>query len=147
MPGTQKYEREIEEILERLDKDAPRTERVKRQARLTVWQRWQALQRRAGKLRGVGGQSGHAPAWRWIGLTLAAGIVGWLVHPYWPLLGVVCGVVMVVSFFSPLLRELFDPRPDPTSSMWRGKVVDLPPRSGILATLGYRWRRFRRGRG
>src|SRR5947209_2165486 len=95
MPGTQKYEREIEEILERLDKDAPRTERVKRQARLTVWQRWQALQRRAGKLRGVGGQSGHAPAWRWIGLTLAAGIAGWLVHPYSLLLGVICCVVMV----------------------------------------------------
>ena len=142
--GTQKYEREIAEILERMDRDEPRVDRAKRQARLTLWQRWQAWQRRADRVRGLTGRGQHAAAWTWIGLTLAAGIVGILLHGISPLLGVLCGVAMVAIFFSPLFGQAGGLSSDSSAPRWRGKVVDLPPRGGILATLGYHWRRFRR---
>ena len=145
MPGgTQKYEREIAEILERMDREEPRAERAKRQARLTLWQRWQAWQRRTDRLRGLSQQGGHSAAWTWIGLTLAAGIAGLILHAIVPLLGVLCGVIMVLIFFSPLFSQFGGLSQESSAPRWRGKVVDLPPRSGILATLGYHWRRFRR---
>jgi hypothetical protein len=145
MPGgTQKYEREIAEILERLEREEPRGERVRRRARFTLWQRWHDWRQRVRRLRGLDRQRAHGGAWAWIGLTLAAGIAGILLHGVSPYLGIACGVLMVVIFFGPLLRELISPSADPASSMWRGKVVDLPPRSGILATLRYHWRRLRR---
>ncbi|HEX5503192.1 MAG TPA: hypothetical protein VFW96_11255 [Thermomicrobiales bacterium] len=145
MPGgTQKYEREIAEILERLEKEEPRGERVRRHARFTLRQRWHDWRQRLRRLRGFDRQRAHGGAWAWIGLTLAAGIAGILLHAVLPILGIVCGILMVVIFFSPLLREFISPTADSASSMWRGKVVDLPPRGGILATLRYRWRRLRR---
>ena len=144
MPGeTQKYEREIEEILERMERSEPRVERARRQARFTLWQRWQAWQGRADRLRGLTRRGEHAAAWTWIGLTLAAGIAGIVLHAVLPLLGVLCGIAMVVIFFSPLLGQ-FGASAASSETRWRGKVVDLPPRGGILATLGYHWRRFRR---
>lgn len=144
MPGgTQKYEREIAEILERLERDEPRAERVKRQARQSLGQRWQ-IWRRGG--RGWPRLGMHAAAWRWIGLTLAAGIAGILLYPLSPLLGVACGVIMVILFFSPLLGALGNGPRQPSATMWRGKVIDLPPRGNLFARLGYHWRRLWRGR-
>ena len=145
MPGeTQKYEREIEEILERMERSEPRVERARRQARFSLWQRWQAWQGRADRLRGLTRRGEHGAAWTWIGLTLAAGIAGVVLHAIaWPL-GVLCGILMVVLFFSPLFGQFGGLASDADQPRWRGKVVDLPPRGGILATLGYHWRRFRR---
>ena len=142
--GTQKYEREIAEILERMDRDVPRVERAKRQARLTLWQRWQAWQRRADRVNGLTRRGEHGAAWTWIGLTLAAGIAGLVLHGISPLLGVLCGVAMVAIFFSPLFGQRGGLSSASSEPRWRGKVVYLPPRGGILATLGYHWRRFRR---
>lgn len=151
MPGgTQKYEREIAEILERMERDEPRGERVKRQARYTLWQRWQTWQRSTSRVRGIGRRGGGTAAWGWIGLTLAAGIAGLVLSVVVPVagpaLGLLGAIVMVGLFFSPLLRQVGAPPDASSSTMWRGKVVDLPPRGGLFATLGYYWRRFRRGR-
>ena len=145
--GTQKYEREIAEILERMERDEPRAERVRRQARFTLWQRWQTWQRRTTAWRGIGGrQSRQAAAWTWIGLTVAVGIMGLFLRVIFEPLGVVCGVAMVVVFFSPLLQRLSGPADPSPSNMWRGKVIDLRPRGGFLALLRYYWKRFRSGR-
>ena len=152
MPGDtqkQKYEREIAEILERMERDEPRGERVKRQARANAWQRWQTWRGRASRARGLGPQSRYGPAaaWTWIGLTLGIGIAGLVLGAISPYLGVLCGIAMVAMFFSPLLRRLGGP-PDPSpSNMWRGNVIEMRPRGGLLATLRYHWRRFRHGRG
>ncbi|MDP9372554.1 MAG: hypothetical protein M3Q65_08905 [Chloroflexota bacterium] len=153
MPGgtqKQKYEREIAEILERMERDEPRTERVKRQARTGVWQRWQAWRSRSRRARdlsfGPQAQYGPAAAWTWIGLTLGIGVAGLLLGSISPFLGLLCGIAMVAMFFSPLLRRLSGPSSPSPSNMWRGKVIDLPPRSGLFATLRYHWRRFRHGR-
>lgn len=146
---TQKYEREIAEILDRMERDEPRTERVKRQARRSAGQRWQGMLRGADRLRrlDVGGR--HAGAWTWIGLTLGVGIAGLFLRPLSPPLGAVCAVVMVLLFFSPLLRRVSS-GPDPFSApTWRGRAtVDYyRPRAGLGATLSYYWRRLRYGRG
>lgn len=158
MPGgTQKhkYEREITEILERMEREEPRGERVRRQARGGFWQRWQRWRLQATRARraSVGRQSGYPPGWTWIGATLAAGVVGLLLRALAPgalgaILGVVCAVLMVALFFSPLLRRLTGPPDIDTSATWRGRpVVDFKPRGGLLAQARYYWRRFRSGRG
>jgi len=141
--GSQKYEREIAEILERLERDEPRTERVKRQARASLWQRRQSVRERLSAWRGIGRQYGRAAGWTWIGVTIAVGIVGLLLRGLVPVLAIICAIVMVLLFFSPLLGRFgHSPEPAP-SNMWRGKVVDLQPRGGLLASLRYRWWRFR----
>lgn len=147
MPGgTSKYEREIAEILERMERAEPRPERLKRQARNRFGQRWRDWRGRASRFRGVGEGSGHAAAWTWIGLTIGVGLLGLLLKAILPVLGLICALAMVALFFSPLLRRLGGPTPMKPSNTWRGQIVDLPPRGGILATLGYHWRRFRRRR-
>lgn len=144
--GTQKYEREIAEILERMDRDEPRAERVKREVRISARQRWQGWRRWTSGLRSVGQGVGATAGWTWIGLTIAAGIAGLFLRGIHPLLGVVCAVAMVLLFFSPLLGR-FGRSPEPApSNLWRGKVVEMRPRGGLLATLRYRWWRFRAGR-
>lgn len=142
--GASKYEREIAEILERMERDEPRTERVKRQARHNVGQRWQEWRGRASRLRGVGQGGGHAAAWTWIGLTIGVGLLGLVLKAILPVLGLACGIAMVLIFFSPLLRRFGGASEMKPSNTWRGQIVDLPPRGGILDTLGYHWRRFRR---
>jgi hypothetical protein len=146
MAGGQKYEREIAEILERLERDEPKGERVRRQARQAAAQRRQSLQGRFAGLRGLNRQFGAAAGWTWIGVTLGLGILGLILRGIHPLLGVICAVLMVLSFFSPLLGR-FGGAPSPAASnMWRGQVVELRPR-GFLANLRYQWRRFRSGGG
>jgi hypothetical protein len=146
MAGGQKYEREIAEILERLERDEPKGERVRRQARQAAVQRRQSLQDRFSGLRGLNRQFGAAAGWAWIGVTLGIGILGLILRGIHPLLGVICAVLMVLSFFSPLLGR-FGSAPSPApSNMWRGQVVELRPR-GFLANLRFRWRRFRSGGG
>ena len=142
--GTSKYEREIAEILERMERNEPRTERVKRQARRNVGQRWQVWRGWASRFRGVGQASGHAAAWTWIGLTIGVGLLGLLLKAILPVLGLACGIAMVLIFFSPLLGRFGGASQMKPSNTWRGQIIDLPPRGGILDTLGYHWRRFRR---
>lgn len=145
MPGgTPKYEREIAEILERLERNEPRAERVKRQARYNAGQRWRQWRDRASQFRGVGQASGRAATWTWIGLTIGVGLLGLVLKTILPVLGLACAILMVLIFFSPLLRRFFGSPEMKPSNTWRGQVIDLPPRGGILATLGYHWRRFRR---
>lgn len=144
MAGDKRYEREIAEILERLDRDEPKTERVKRQARETVQRRRETVRSRLANWRGVGGGFGTAAGWTWIGVTIGLGILGLLLRGLSPYLGVICAVLMFLAFFSPLLRQVSGaPQPAP-STMWRGKVVDMRPR-GFLANLRFRWRRFLSG--
>lgn len=140
--GSQKYEREIAEILERMERDEPRAERVKRETRQKAERRWQTLQRSTSGLRGVGQGFGQASGWTWIGLTLAAGVAGLVLRGISPYLGLICAVVMVLLFFSPLIGAFTGPPAPAPSNMWRGNVVDFPTRGGFLANLRYRWRRF-----
>ena len=144
MAGDKKYEREIAEILERMDREEPKTDRVVRQARETVQRRRETVGDRLSNLRGVGGGFGTTAGWTWIGVTIGLGVLGLLLRGISPYLGVICAVLMFLAFFSPLLRQLSGaPQPAP-STMWRGKVVDLRPR-GFMANLRYRWRRFLSG--
>lgn len=143
--GTQKYEREIAEILERMERAEPKAERVKRKASSTLGQRWQAW-RRAARIGPLNRYGGHTAGWTWMGLTVAAGVAGLALYALSPLLGALCGIVMVGLFFSPFFRQVSAPPPRSASNVWRGQIVDLPPRSGLLATLGYYWRRFRHRR-
>lgn len=144
--GSQKYEREIAEILERMDRDEPKGERVRRQARQAATKRRAAVQDRFSGLRGVTGQFGAAAGWTWIGLTIGIGIIGLLVRGIHPFLGFICAILMVLSFFSPLIGRFSGPPAPAPSNMWRGKVVDMRPR-GFMANLRYQWRRFRSGGG
>jgi hypothetical protein len=145
--GSQKYEREIAEILERMEREEPPAERTKRQARQAVEQRKQTVQRGLNDLRGIGRQASSASGWVWIGLTIGVGILGLLLKGVAPILGVVCAVAMFLLFLSPLISRLSGPD-DSLSKTWRGRnVVDFPQRGGFLASLRHRWHRFRSGRG
>ena len=144
--GSQKYEREIAEILERMERDEPRTERVKRETRQKAERRWQDVRRGTSNLRGVGQGFGQAAGWTWIALTVAAGVLGLILKSISPFLGLLAAIVMVILFFSPLLGAFSGPPSPAPSNMWRGKVVDFPARGNFFANLRYRWRRFRGGR-
>ncbi|HEY8599998.1 MAG TPA: hypothetical protein VIL85_16295 [Thermomicrobiales bacterium] len=141
MAGEKKYEREIAEILERMDREEPKTERVKRQARQTVQRRRESFGDTLTGLRGVGGGFGATAGWTWIGVTVGIGLLGLLLRGISPLLAGVCAVLMFVAFFSPLVRQVSGPPAPAPSTMWRGNVVDLRPR-GFMANVRYRWRRF-----
>ena len=143
-PGGQKYEREIAEILERMDRDEPRTERVKRQARQTVQRRRASIGDRVSGWRGVGSGFGASAGWTWIGVTIGLGVLGLLLRGIAPLLAIVCAVLMFIAFFSPLLRQVSGPPAPSPSTMWRGNIVEMRPR-GFMANLRYRWRRFMGG--
>jgi hypothetical protein len=144
MAGDKRYEREIAEILERMDRDEPKTDRVKRQARETVQRRRETVGSRLSNLRGVGGGFGTMAGWTWIGVTIGLGILGLLLRGISPYLGVICAVLMFLAFFSPLLRQVSGAPEAAPSTMWRGKVVDIRPR-GFMANLRFRWRRFLSG--
>lgn len=144
MTGGQKYEREIAEILERMDRDEPKTERAKRQARETVQRRRESFGDRMSDWRGVGGGFGPSAGWTWIGVTIGIGVLGLLLRGISPILALICAVLMFIAFFSPLLRQVSGPPQAVPSTMWRGKVVDIRPR-GFLANVRFRWRRFLSG--
>jgi hypothetical protein len=144
--GSQKYEREIAEILERMEREEPRAERTKRQAKQAVEQRKQTVQRGFNDLRGLGRYTGQYGGWVWIGLTIGMGVFGLVLKSILPILGVICAVLMVLLFLSPLIIRFSGP--DTTQSQyWRGRnVVDFQPRGGLSATLRQWWWRFRSGR-
>lgn len=149
--GSQKYEREIAEILERMEREEPPAERTKREARQAVEQRKQTVQRGLNDLRGLGRQAGQAGGWVWIGLTIGVGLLGLLLKGVAPILGVACAVAMFLLFLSPLIGRYSRPD-DLLSKNWRGRnvadnVVRFPSRGGFLASLRQRWWRFRSGRG
>lgn len=141
MPGEKKYEREIVEILERMDREEPKTDRVKRQARQTVQRRRESFGDKLTGLRGVGSGFGPSAGWTWIGVTIGIGLLGLLLRGLSPILASVCAVLMFVAFFSPLLRQVSGAPARAPSTTWRGNVVDLRPR-GFMANMRYRWRRF-----
>ena len=142
-----KYEREIAEILDRLDRDEPRAQRVKRQARQATTRRRAAATDRLAGARGIFNQFGATAGWVWIGVTFGLGLLGLILSAISPLLATICAVLMFLSFFSPLIRQMTGmPVPSP-STTWRGQqMVDIRPR-GFLAMLRYRWRRFMGGGG
>ena len=145
--GSQKYEREIAEILERMDREEPRAERTKRQARQAADRRKQSVNRGLNDLRGLGRQAGQVSGWMWIGLTIGMGVLGLLLRGVSPILGVVCAVLMVLLFFSPLISRFSSPD-DTNAKYWRGRnVVDFQPRGGADGSLRHWWWRFRSGRG
>ena len=149
--GSQKYEREIAEILERMEREEPRAERTRRQARQAVDQRKETVRRGLSDLRGLGQQAGQAGGWMWIGLTIGVGILGLLLKGIAPILGIICAVLMVLLFFSPLIARFSGP--DNTNARyWRGRnvtdnVVSFQPRGGLGASLRHWWWRIRSGRG
>lgn len=146
MAGNQKYEREIAEILERMEREEPRAERTKRQAKQAAEQRKQTVQRGFSDLRGLGRQAGQASGWMWIGLTIGVGVLGLILKSVLPILGVICGVLMVLIFLSPLISGLSGPD-NTQAKYWRGRnVVDFQPRGGIGATIRHWWWRLRSGR-
>lgn len=146
MPGgTQKYEREIAEILERLDNPEPRAP-LSHVAPSTTGGTDDTPRRRARPDLGFARFGRYAATWRWISLTLAAGILGAALRQYSPVFGVIFGLLMVLMFFSPLLGLMRHAPQRTTARVWRGQVIDLPPRGGIVSQLDYRWRRFRRSR-
>jgi len=145
--GSQKYEREIAEILERMERDEPPVERTKRQARQVAAQRKETVQRGLNDLRGLGRQAGQLGGWVWIGATIGVGILGLVLRGISPFLGVICAVAMVLLFLSPLLGR-FSGSDESLSKNWRGRnVVDFPQRGGFMDSLRQRWWRFRQGRG
>ena len=143
--GSQKYEREIAEILERMEREEPRAERTKRQAKQAAEQRKQTVQRGLNDLRGLSRQAGQASGWMWIGLTIGMGILGLVLKNVLPILGIICAVLMVLLFLSPLIVRFS--APDTSGpKYWRGNVVEFRPRGGLGATLRSWWWRFRSGR-
>ena len=143
--GSQKYEREIAEILERMEREEPRAERTKRQAKQGGEQRNQTVQRGCNDLRGIGRQAGQYSGWVWIGLTIGMGVLGLLLKSVLPILGVICAVLMVLLFLSPLIMRVSAPA-DTGPKYWRGNVVEFQPRGGLTAKLRHWWWRLRSGR-
>jgi hypothetical protein len=144
--GSQKYEREIAEILERMEREEPRAERNKRQAKQAAEQRKQTVQRGLNDLRGLGRQAGNYTGWMWIGMTIGMGILGLVLKSVLPILGVICAVLMVLLFLSPLITRFSGPDAS-EPKYWRGRnVVDFQPRGGLGATLRHWWWRLRSGR-
>lgn len=144
--GSQKYEREIAEILDRMDREEPRAERTKRQAKQAAEQRKQTVNRGLNDLRGLGRRASQAGGWMWIGLTIGVGILGLVLKGVAPIFGIICAVLMVLLFFSPLISRFSGPDDTP-SKYWRGRnVVDFPSRGGPGAALRHWWWRIRSGR-
>jgi Flp pilus assembly protein TadB len=140
--GSQKYEREIAEILERMEREEPRAERTKRQARQAAEQRKQTVQRGFSDLRNLSRQAGQYGGWMWIGLTIGMGVLGLVLRSVLPILGVVCAVLMVLLFLSPLIMRFSGPEGS-QQKYWRGNVIDYRPRGGLGATIRHWWWRFR----
>ena len=87
MAGEKKYEREIAEILERMDREEPKTDRVKRQARQTVQRRRESFGETADRIcAGSAAVSGASAGWTWIGVTIGSGVLGLLLRGISPIL-------------------------------------------------------------
>ncbi len=144
MAGGEKYEREIAEILERMDREEPAAAKVKRQTHQKVSQGRQSLGDQWNTVRGVGSGFGATAGWTWIAVTIGLGVLGIILRSLFYPLGIICAVLMFLAFFSPLIRRGFGPPPVESSTMWRGKVVDMRPK-GFRANLRYQWRRWLSG--
>lgn len=147
MPRDQKYEREIAEILERMDRDEPRGAKLKRETRQTLRESQSSLSDRWANVRGVGGGVGTAAGWTWIAVTVGLGLLGLFLRGLYPPLGWICALLMFLAFFSPLLRQLGGPSADESAQTWRGRDMRGAPGGNVRslgwgANLRYRWRRF-----
>lgn len=143
--GTPKYEREIAEILARLDRDEARTPASRMPPPRSAARPPRQIPR-AGRELGFGRFGDFASTWRWLGLTIALGISGAIVQRYVPLLGAVFGLLMVLVFLSPVAGAATGGPRAKSSHVWRGQVIDLPPRGGLASRISYHWRRLRRRR-
>lgn len=143
--GTPKYEREIAEILERLDRDEahPPSSRVPSSRPASRPPRQIPSARRDVSFGRFGD---FASTWRWLGMTIALGVAGAIVQRFVPLLGALFGLLMVLVFLSPILGAAPRGPRSRSSQVWRGQVIDLPPRGGLASRISYHWRRFLRGR-
>lgn len=142
--GTPKYEREIAEILERLDRDEARVPPSRVPPRRPAARPPSQVPRPQREF-SFGRFGDFAPTWRWIGLTIALGVAGAIVQRYVPLLGALFGLLMVLVFLSPIAGAVSTAPRAKSSHVWRGQVIDLPPRGGLASRISYHWRRFLRG--
>jgi hypothetical protein len=141
----QKYEREIAEILERLD----------RQGRGTVQPRDEPAE--PPRLARFASSLGAPATWTnraWLGLSVGLPLLGVLVYRMEPLLGSVLVLAGIFLFLSPLALALVGLARAEKRPKWRGRVVEMPDRSGSLAASWrlrvwawrQRWERWRNRR-
>jgi len=143
----QKYEREITEILERLDRQGrgPIPPREPREPRAP---------RPPSRLSSLLSTPAGWSSLTWLGLSVGLPLLATLVRTASPLAGSLMVIAGILLFISPLVLALFgfirrDRRP-----LWRGRIIEMPDRSGsINATWRYRvwvwrqrWERWRSGR-
>ncbi len=115
---SRRYEREIVELLERDERDHRGRERIER-VRRNVDATRQRVQPRSTWER-FGGLS-------WMIASLVLAIFAFIIHSRVPLIGSVLVCIAVGLFFVPVVLRT-DVQND--RKMWRGEIIDLPPRSG-----------------
>jgi peptidoglycan/LPS O-acetylase OafA/YrhL len=140
----QKYEREIAEILERLD----------RQGRGPMLPRRVNPSRRLRHFRSLLSTPAGWTSRTWLALSIGLPLLAVLVHRLAPAVGTLLVLAGILLFLSPLVLALAgmvrrDQRP-----LWRGRVIEMPSRGGSLAAgwryrvwvWRQRWERWRSGR-
>ena len=141
-----KYEREIAEILDRMDRQEPRTQKVKRQARQATTRRRAATTDRLMGARGIFNQFGATAGWVWVGVTFGLGLLGLILSAISPIPGddLRCADV-------PLILQSADPpgerdtRPGPLDDVARpgGRYppARLPRDAALPLASAHGWRR------
>jgi hypothetical protein len=141
----QKYEREIAEILERLD----------RQGRGTVQPREEPAE--PPRLTRFASSLGAPATWTnraWLALSVGLPLLAVLVYRMEPLLGSMLVLAGIFLFLSPLALALVSFARAEKRPKWRGRIVEMPDRSGSLAASWrlrlwawrQRWERWRNRR-
>ena len=144
----QKYEREIAEILERLD----------RQGRGTVQPRDEPAEPpEPPRLARFASSLGAPASWTnraWLALSVGLPLLAVLVYRAEPLLGSLLVLAGIFLFLSPLALALVGLARAEKRPLWRGRIVEIPDRSGSMAASWrlrlwawrQRWERWRSGR-
>jgi hypothetical protein len=124
---TKKYEREIAEILERMERQGhePAPRRPKRAWRLPP------------SLQTALSTPTQRAAVIWLGICLGLPLVGALISGMAPGLASLLVVVGISLFVTPLLLRLVGYLRKDRPRLWRGRVVDMPYRG---TSAGMRWR-------
>ncbi|MCC6628571.1 MAG: hypothetical protein IT340_14365 [Chloroflexi bacterium] len=121
----QKYEREIVEILERMDRPGggPGSARAARPPR------------RPSRLAALLRTPTPWTARTWLALSLGLPLLATLMHVAAPIVGTLLVLAGIFLFLSPLVLALFGVLRQDRRPLWRGRVIELPERGG-----GARWR-------
>jgi hypothetical protein len=138
----QKYEREITEILERMD----------RQGRGPTQQREARPSPRFTRIKSVLSTPASWTSRTWLALSIGLPLLAVLIHRMEPLLGSLLVLAGIFLFLSPLALALGGLIRRDDGPKWRGRVVEMPDRSGNLAASWryrlwvwrQRWERWRR---